>query len=61
MVGDVNAEAIIEGLESTGFDSILSVKNRTEAFQYLAQDKKIGDVVLIENDLPDLFELDFKL
>ena len=61
VVGDVNAEAIIKGLESTGFDSILSVKNRTEAFQYLAQDKKNGDVVLIENDLPDLFELDFKL
>ena len=61
VVGDVNSEALIKGLESTDFENILSVKNRTEAFQYLAKDKKAGDVVLIENDLPDLFELDFKL
>ncbi len=61
VVGDVNSKAIIEGLESMDFENILSVKNRSEAFEYLAKDKKAGDVVLIENDLPDLFELDFKL
>ena len=61
IVGDENSGAIIEGLESGGFEEILLVKNREEAFEYLGKDKKEGDVVLIENDLPDLYELDFKL
>ena len=59
IVGDVNRQALEDGLLGAGFseDAIHCVRGREEAFTELSQLVSAGDVVLIENDLPDLFEV----
>jgi UDP-N-acetylmuramoyl-tripeptide--D-alanyl-D-alanine ligase len=59
LVGDSPAESVREGLEAAGFGSsaIRSVKNSRGAEQLLAKETRPGDVILFENDLPDLYKV----
>jgi UDP-N-acetylmuramoyl-tripeptide--D-alanyl-D-alanine ligase len=59
VVGSTNEQALREGLAEGGFDGekLKQVDTMREALNYLAEDYCVdGDVVLIENDLPDLYE-----
>lgn len=58
VVGDTNRKAIVEGLRQGGIkeEQLLQFENRDSALSYLKENRKEGDVVLIENDLPDLYE-----
>lgn len=58
VVGDTNRQSILQGLNSSGVakDKILVCESRSAAFQTLAQVQQAGDLVLIENDLSDLYE-----
>lgn len=60
IVGPTNRAALVEGLKAGGLpaESIKTFEDRTQAFAFLASEQKEGDVVLIENDLPDLYEID---
>ncbi len=61
VVGDTNKTALVEGLEEGGLPAERRKQFATmkEAFSFLAHDYLLdGDVLLIENDLPDLFESD---
>lgn len=62
VVGPTNRDAIVEGLRTGGLESshIHLVENREEGFRTLDRLRGSGDAVLIENDLPDLFEFDLK-
>ncbi len=63
VVGLTNREAIVEGLRRGGFpeEKLKLVESRAAAFETLNQLRQPGDVTLIENDLPDLYEPDFRL
>jgi UDP-N-acetylmuramoyl-tripeptide--D-alanyl-D-alanine ligase len=58
VVGPTNRTALLDGLAVENFptEKILTVATRKEAFDTLAANQKAGDVILIENDLPDLYE-----
>lgn len=58
LVGKTNRESLTLGLLTGGFkqEQIISVEHRSEAFEKLATVLDKGDAVLIENDLPDLYE-----
>jgi UDP-N-acetylmuramoyl-tripeptide--D-alanyl-D-alanine ligase len=59
VVGETNKDSLLKGLENGGFekDKIQVQPNMKEALSFLAaQYCADGDVVLIENDLPDLYE-----
>jgi UDP-N-acetylmuramoyl-tripeptide--D-alanyl-D-alanine ligase len=58
VVGDTNRKALVEGLRQGGIkeEQLLQFENRDSALSYLKENRKEGDVVLIENDLPDLYE-----
>lgn len=58
IVGDTNREALCRGLHAGGVaqENILFAKDRKEAFTLLEKTLVPGDAVLIENDLPDLYE-----
>ncbi|CRX39328.1 Mur ligase family protein [Estrella lausannensis] len=58
IVGETNREALKRGLLKGGMspENILFFKGRDEAFHYLKDNRKEGDVLLIENDLLDLHE-----
>ncbi len=58
IVGTVNREALLAGLNDGGFtvDKIITVDTRDEAFRILASNQAGGDLVLIENDLGDIHE-----
>jgi UDP-N-acetylmuramoyl-tripeptide--D-alanyl-D-alanine ligase len=60
VVGDTNREALIEGLRLGGLKEgqLLEFDNRDNALSFLMdkENRCEGDVVLIENDLPDLYE-----
>ncbi|MBS1953782.1 MAG: UDP-N-acetylmuramoyl-tripeptide--D-alanyl-D-alanine ligase [Cyanobacteria bacterium SZAS-4] len=59
VVGGTNKQALVEGLNEGGLsaDKLKQVDSMREALNFLAEDYCIdGDVVLIENDLPDLYE-----
>jgi UDP-N-acetylmuramoyl-tripeptide--D-alanyl-D-alanine ligase len=59
VVGETNRQPLIKGLKEGGLDDhkIKIQSSMKEALQYLAVDYcDDGDVVLIENDLPDLYE-----
>ena len=60
IVGPTNRAALIEGLKAGGLaaENIKTFEDRTQAFAFLSSEQKDGDVVLIENDLPDLYEID---
>ncbi|MFQ5729719.1 MAG: glutamate ligase domain-containing protein, partial [Waddliaceae bacterium] len=59
IVGDTNRKSLTDGLRSGGMtsDKIVQVENRDRAFQELRERLQAGDAVLIENDLPDLYEV----
>lgn len=58
LVGNLNRESLTQGLLNGGMhkESILHVENRKEAFECLQKHVQPGDIVLIENDLPDVHE-----
>jgi UDP-N-acetylmuramoyl-tripeptide--D-alanyl-D-alanine ligase len=58
LVGTRQTIPIRRGLESAGFEAghITSVRNLNEGLEALKGIVRAGDVVLFENDLPDLYE-----
>ena len=59
LVGETNRKALKDGLESGGFkaENLIICDTRTEAFTKLNTLMQNGDIVLIENDLTDLYEM----
>jgi UDP-N-acetylmuramoyl-tripeptide--D-alanyl-D-alanine ligase len=64
LVGDTNKAALLEGLAAGGLakNQILEFDNRDKALAHLmsADFKQPQDLILIENDLPDLYEAEVK-
>lgn len=62
IVNEENRNALGAGLRSGGMDSknIIFCATRQAAFNHLGQLVEKGDIVLIENDLPDLYEVHAK-
>jgi UDP-N-acetylmuramoyl-tripeptide--D-alanyl-D-alanine ligase len=57
VVSDTNRAAFEIGHRDCGREnSLIPVTNRTEAFQWLRKNVQAGDIVILENDLPDLYE-----
>jgi UDP-N-acetylmuramoyl-tripeptide--D-alanyl-D-alanine ligase len=57
VVSDTNREAFLAGHRDAGReDQLICVATRTEAFRWLGDTVKDGDAVILENDLPDLYE-----
>jgi UDP-N-acetylmuramoyl-tripeptide--D-alanyl-D-alanine ligase len=57
VVADANREAFIAGHRDAGREArLVVVPNRTEAFRWIGEMAKDGDAVILENDLPDLYE-----
>jgi UDP-N-acetylmuramoyl-tripeptide--D-alanyl-D-alanine ligase len=57
IVADTNREAFIAGHRDAAREArLVPVPNRTEAFRWLREMVKDGDAVILENDLPDLYE-----
>ena len=57
VVAATNREAFVAGHRDAGReDRLVCVAGRTEAFRWLHETVKEGDAVVLENDLPDLYE-----
>ena len=57
VVSETNRAAFVEGHRDAGRpDHLVAVSNRTDAFRWLHEQLHDGDVVILENDLPDLYE-----
>jgi UDP-N-acetylmuramoyl-tripeptide--D-alanyl-D-alanine ligase len=57
IVAGTNRAAFAAGHKDAGRDSrLIPVKGRTEAFRWLNDTLQAGDLVILENDLPDLYE-----
>ncbi|MBS1819412.1 MAG: UDP-N-acetylmuramoyl-tripeptide--D-alanyl-D-alanine ligase [Acidobacteria bacterium] len=57
VVSEINRVAFVEGHREAGReDRLVAVPNRTEAFRWLHEHLQDGDLVILENDLPDLYE-----
>ncbi len=58
LVGGTNREALLKGLREGGLkeDQVLVFDHRDKALSHLGQIRREGDIVLLENDLPDLYE-----
>ncbi len=58
VVGKTNREPLVAGLLKGGLanERIIWCENRDQAFSELATLRRPGDLILIENDLPDLYE-----
>src|SRR4051812_21471482 len=57
VVSETNRVAFAEGhRDAEREDRLVPVSNRTEAFRWLHEHLHDGDVVILENDLPDLYE-----
>lgn len=59
LVGQTNKAALVEGLKNGGMteEKYKEVPGMKDAFTFLAEEYCMdGDIVLIENDLPDLYE-----
>jgi len=57
IVADANREAFVSGHRDAGREgALVTVPNRHEAFRWLRETVKDGDAVILENDLPDLYE-----
>lgn len=58
IVGDTNKVALTQGLLAGGMlpENIVCCKTREHAFAHLNKIKRSGDIILIENDLIDLYE-----
>lgn len=63
IVGTTNRKALLQGFTEANFDQnmISIVDTRHAAFETLNKLKQDGDLILIENDLPDLFECRLRL
>ncbi len=62
VVGTVNQEPLCRGLERGGMakENIRCFAHRDLALSELNAGRKKGDVILLENDLPDLFEMELR-
>ncbi|MGE0449596.1 MAG: Mur ligase family protein [Vicinamibacterales bacterium] len=57
VVADTNRAAFVEGHRDAALEErLVAVANRTEAFRWLRDNLVEGDTVILENDLPDLYE-----
>lgn len=58
LVGNTNREALLQGLREGGLseDQVLMFDHRDRALSHLGEIRCAGDIVLLENDLPDLYE-----
>jgi UDP-N-acetylmuramoyl-tripeptide--D-alanyl-D-alanine ligase len=57
VVSETNRAAFQEGHREAGReDRLVTVANRTDAFRWLREHMQEGDLVILENDLPDLYE-----
>ncbi len=57
VVSETNRAAFVEGHREAGRDErLVGVANRAEAFRWLHEHLQDGDLVILENDLPDLYE-----
>ena len=57
VVNPKRIKSFIYGFKSSGENkTLIEVNSFTEASQWLGKNKKDGDVILIENDLPDMYE-----
>lgn len=57
VVSETNREAFVAGHRDAGReDRLVQVDGRTEAFEWLKAHVAQGDAVILENDLPDLYE-----
>jgi UDP-N-acetylmuramoyl-tripeptide--D-alanyl-D-alanine ligase len=57
VVADANREAFVAGHRDAGREgALVSVESRGEAFRWLRETLRAGDAVILENDLPDLYE-----
>jgi UDP-N-acetylmuramoyl-tripeptide--D-alanyl-D-alanine ligase len=57
VVSDTNRDAFAAGHRDAGrADRLVPVETRAEAFDWLKRTVKDGDAVILENDLPDLYE-----
>lgn len=57
LVGQQQTQAIRQGLVESGFDmdQVIVVDHVKQAFQYIESHARLGDITLLENDLPDAF------
>lgn len=62
IVGNTNKASLVEGFKDGGLSAkhILLCQTRESAFDELAHMRKEGDVILIENDLTDIYEAKVK-
>ena len=57
VVSDTNRDAFVAGHRDAGHEArLVAVPGRSEAFRWLRETAKEGDLVILENDLPDLYE-----
>ena len=57
IVSGTNREAFVAGHRDAGREgALVAVSNRRDAFAWLRDTVKDGDAVILENDLPDLYE-----
>jgi UDP-N-acetylmuramoyl-tripeptide--D-alanyl-D-alanine ligase len=57
VVSDTNREAFVAGFREAGQEErLVAVSNRAAAFAWLRDTLRDGDAVILENDLPDLYE-----
>jgi UDP-N-acetylmuramoyl-tripeptide--D-alanyl-D-alanine ligase len=57
IVSEANREAFVAGYRDARRDeTLVSVPTRSEAFRWLRDTVRDGDAVILENDLPDLYE-----
>lgn len=59
LVGEKQTEPIRKGLEDSGFDPdrIIVFRDVREAFAYIYKNCSVKDTILLENDLPDAFNV----
>lgn len=59
LVGEKQTEPILEGLKESGFaqEDIKVFRNVREAFDYVYRNCSVKDTILLENDLPDAFNV----
>lgn len=57
LVGESRSKPLLEGIEQTSFnrDNLYIAKNLADANAHLSTITKKGDVILFENDLPDVY------
>ena len=57
IVSETNRAAFVAGHHAAGRgDRLVPVSNRSEAFRWISEHVRAGDLVILENDLPDLYE-----